>query len=574
MYTHYFGLKEKPFSIVPNPRFLYMSEQHREALAHLHYGIQEGEGFVLITGEVGAGKTTLCKCLLNRIPEETNVAYIFNSKVNSQELLASICDELKINYKPGTGSKDLIDKIYDYLLKAHANKKNTVLIIDEAQNLQADVLEQIRLLTNLETSEKKLLQIILIGQPELRDIFQRLDLRQLAQRVTARYHLGSLRKEEVPLYINHRITVAGGHPPLFTASSLKKVFEYTSGIPRLINLLCDQALLAAYSENKNQVDKKTLKKAARETTDHIETKTTISEKAPDHDKAIIQFPGLKNILVSSSLTILLLIVGFNLFTSLPFDTKFTEISEIRQLLTKTPDNKQKTKINNAGLDTITIPGIPAKLSQPQVSIDSLSAPDNFSAQQTRIISYQSLLDLWNINTSELQDKSICLTANQNGLRCFISKGNLGTLKRLNRPATLRLFSPEGSEYYLTLESVNTEFATVNIARGTRKVSIADLENQWSGDFLLLWKAPENFELNSKEFSPASEQWLRSALSEANVLGNPELEGFTFIAPLEEQIKTFQKSQGLEPDGIAGERTMILLNTHLGAKVPTLIGDLN
>lgn len=575
MYTQYFNLTEKPFSIVPNPRFLYMSEQHREALAHLHYGIQEGEGFILITGEVGAGKTTLCKCLLERIPDATNVAYILNSKVSAEELLASICDELGIAYQQGAGQKQLTDKIYDYLLQAHADNKNTVLIIDEAQNLSADVLEQIRLLTNLETTQKKLLQIILLGQPELRDLFQRADLRQLAQRVTARYHLGPLSKKEVPLYVNHRITVAGGHPPLFDAAAIGKLYALTQGVPRLINLVCDRALLAAYSENKPLVNKNILVNVAQETIGVSTKDLKIPTQTPGHMDTPLQHSPKKK---RSALTLpVFMLATFGLGTllvsgykTMPF-TDFTFKPVLGKQAGLLPDNNTSTAepLVSVVPDIITTEAIPAKAGFAEIKPDKLFRPETYTVQQTKELSYQALLASWSIDTSQLDGKGLCLTAQENGLRCFNSKGNMGSLRRLNRPAALRLFANNGDEYYILLATISEASATVQIGDLTRQVSVADLEQQWSGDFLLLWKAPESFSSNLRNESSSHQQWLRAALSEVKLLKQPELKDFTFIAPLKEQIKNFQRSNGLQPDGIAGEYTLILLNTALGLDVPML-----
>ena len=267
MYKEYFGLKELPFSIAPDPRYLYMSEQHREALAHLVYGMNTDGGFVLLTGEVGTGKTTVCRCLLDQLPENIDIAFILNPKLSVDELLASICDELRIQYPPGNNSiKVFIDHINTYLLDAHARNRKTVLIIEEAQNLSTDVLEQIRLLTNLETNQQKLLHIIMLGQPELRDKLSRPELRQLSQRITARYHLGSLSRQETSEYVSHRLSVAGGHRTLFPDSVMGKLHRLSNGIPRLVNLICDRALLGTYAQGKDRVDNATLVKAAREVT--------------------------------------------------------------------------------------------------------------------------------------------------------------------------------------------------------------------------------------------------------------------------------------------------------------------
>jgi len=265
MYLDYFGLKEAPFSIAPDPRYLYMSEKHKEALAHLLYGVRNEGGFILVTGEVGTGKTTICRSLMKQLPTQTLVAYIFNPRQNAVELLTTICDEFRIPVaRDERTAKILVDKIFQFLLQAHAEGKNPVLIIDEAQNLDIEVLEQIRLLTNLETSRKKLLQVILIGQPELREILQRKDLRQLVQRITARYHLSPLSSDEVRHYVNHRLAVSGQPLSLFPDRVLKHVFRISHGIPRLINLICDRALLGAYVEGGDRVTMPVLRRAAAE----------------------------------------------------------------------------------------------------------------------------------------------------------------------------------------------------------------------------------------------------------------------------------------------------------------------
>jgi general secretion pathway protein A len=265
MYIGHFGLTEPPFSITPDPRYLYMSEAHREALAHLLYGIGEGGGFVQLTGEVGTGKTTLCRCLLEQLPARVDVAFIINPKLTDVELLATICDELRIPYPAGTTSRKVyVDALHQYLLDAHGRGRRTVLILDEAQDLAPDVLEQIRLLTNLETTTEKLLQIILIGQPELIRILERDDLRQLAQRVTARYHLRPFAEPDTRAYIAHRLEVAGAKEKIVSDAATRAVHRASRGIPRLINSICDRALLGAFSEDQRRVTAPMVRRAAGE----------------------------------------------------------------------------------------------------------------------------------------------------------------------------------------------------------------------------------------------------------------------------------------------------------------------
>ncbi len=265
MYKEYFGFSALPFSIAPDPNYLFLSEQHKEALAHLIYGVGEQGGFVLLSGEVGTGKTTICRAFLHQIPEHCELAYVVNPKQSETELLKSVCDEFGIYYFwENQGSNYLVDLINEHLLSLHSQGKSAVLIIDEAQNLSADVLEQLRLLTNLETDEKKLLQLILLGQPELNDLLAREELRQLAQRITARFHLRALSEAETRAYILHRLKIAGFHGLLFGEDALSKIFKASGGIPRLINVICDRCLLGVYSTGGNLVDDAICQKAIEE----------------------------------------------------------------------------------------------------------------------------------------------------------------------------------------------------------------------------------------------------------------------------------------------------------------------
>ncbi len=266
MYLPFFGLAEKPFSITPDPRYLFLSGRHAEALAHLVYGIDEAGGFIQLTGEVGTGKTPIIRSLLARQHDKASIALILNPRMAAAEFMLTLCEELGIGVPDSAESsvKELIDILNRYLLKAHAEGRRVVLVVDEAQTLAPELLEQVRLLTNLETETQKLLQIILIGQPELRDMLARNDLRQLAQRITGRYHLDPLSRDEAVAYIKHRLRVAGATTDLFSNGALRELFRVSGGVPRLLNIIADRALLGAYSEDRHLVNAALVRRAAGE----------------------------------------------------------------------------------------------------------------------------------------------------------------------------------------------------------------------------------------------------------------------------------------------------------------------
>jgi len=264
MYCSFYGIQEKPFSITPDPKYLYLGKTHQEAFAHLVYGIRERGGFIVVTGDIGTGKTTLCRALLTHLDADIRVAFVFNPTLSALELLKTINDDLGIRSQ-GETQKELIDALNRFLLEQRQQGKNTVLIIDEAQNLDMEVLEHVRLLSNLETDTEKLLQIILIGQPEFREMLEQPRLLQLNQRVTVRYHLNPLSREETAAYVNHRLAVAGADEKIrFTPDAIKRISRYTRGVPRLINVLCDRSLLAGYSRRTRRIDGSMVKQAQEE----------------------------------------------------------------------------------------------------------------------------------------------------------------------------------------------------------------------------------------------------------------------------------------------------------------------
>ncbi len=526
MYLEHFALKEMPFTLAPDPRYLYMSEGHREALAHLLYGIKSNGCFVLLTGEVGTGKTTLCRCLLDQVPDDVEIAFILNPRLTVQELLAVICDELGIRYRKGTRStKVLVDHIYAYLLDAYSKGRKTVLVIEEAQNLSPDVLEQIRLLTNLETEKEKLLQIILIGQPELREMLSRAEFRQISQRITARYHLGPLSEEDVPAYISHRLSVAGARSRLFPPSTFGTIYRLTGGVPRLVNLLCDRALLGAYAEGRDRVEMSTLMKAAQEVFG-------------------LERPGRSPFLAAAAVVLMIAAVLSALYLS-------------QRWSSSPPDHRtapQEEGVAEAGLERSA----------------TLSWPGAREASSSRETAYQALFKEWGALFDPGLEGTACQQAAAQGLGCLHKRGDFSTLRQLNRPAVMRMRAPDGSEFYATLTKLKGQRARFVVGTGSREVSLQEIADRWTGDYTILWRMPPSY---VREIRPGDEgpmvEWLSSRLAAAQV-DIPVTR--VFDAALLKEVKRFQISEGLMPDGIVGPNTIIHLNTAAGADVPLLIDE--
>ena len=528
MYTEHFGLNELPFSIAPDPRYLYLSDQHREALAHLVYGIKTDGGFILLTGEVGTGKTTVCRCLLEQMPPDADIAFILNPKMTAEELLATLCDELGVKYPEGnTSIKVFVDRINAYLLDANSRHRKTVLIIEEAQNLRPDVLEQIRLLTNLETSRRKLLQIIMIGQPELRDMLSRPDMLQLSQRITARYHIGPLSGEDVNAYVNHRLTVAGASRKIFHDSDISLIYGLSRGIPRMINVICDRALLGAYVEGKHSVDKRTIKKAAKEALG---------------GKSILQIPELR----TRWLFAVLLLAAFG--------------TAIASLI-----------YNNRS--AISVPGglINTGGAVKTFKTEKLQWPDGLPVSESISISFDALFRQWNISSYQpVSVATACKHAESEGLRCLEGKGGLNDLLRLNKPAVLTLYDEKGSQFYAALTAFDGMKATVVVGHEIKAIDVHEIRKQWYGDYTLLWKPPNNFKIGIKPgYSGPEVEWLAGRISFFEGKTHQPGSYNIYDGELAKRLKRFQLSEGLVPDGIAGPETFIHLGDETGATGPVL-----
>lgn len=533
MYEKYFGLEEKPFSIAPDPRFLFMSPRHREALGHLVYGISEGGGFVQLTGEVGTGKTTISRCLLEQIPDHVDVALILNPKLNALELLATICDELHVAYeKDAISLKVLVDALNKYLLQTHAEGRRTVLIIDEAQNLSAEVLEQIRLLTNLETSEQKLLQILLIGQPELRDLLAREDMRQLAQRITARYHLEPLSMNETQAYIQHRLAVCGVQSKLFDKKALHTIYQYTAGVPRLINVLCDRALLGAYVEESRQVTRAIVHRAAAE---------TLPESRLSIDKSQTTLKAL-------FLLLLLVVVA-----GLVWQSKLYQSSP-RELIEKNLVVKSETIESGgamlitldeseviAGVDRLIAPAVIKGLPEAVQSPRFIDVLNDFEGSG-RMDAWRVLLGRWDVLLNEgAVYGAPCKQMHQYQLSCLQGQGTLDQLREFNRPSLIKVNNAQGHEIWLVLLSITAEGVELTLGDQSHMLALNELADIWYGDYILLWR-PRLNALTVKE----------KLIDKASVI-------------------RFQQQQGLEPDGVVGAKTLIHLQNKDGsANAPHLV----
>ena len=534
MYTSFFGLNEKPFAITPDPRYLYLSERHTEALAHLAYGISEAGGFIQLTGEVGTGKTTVLRSLLQQLPPHCDVALILNPRVTPAEFLLAICDELHVQVPAeSAGSvKALVDLLTHFLLDAHGRSRRIVLMVDEAQNLDADVLEQVRLLTNLETATQKLLQIILIGQPELREVLARPELRQLAQRITGRYHLEALRKHETVAYLRHRLRVAGSTRDIFTSGAMRELHRLSCGVPRIINVVADRALLGAYTREVPMASGALVRRAASEV----------------YGRPVLA-PWIRWLALGGSLAGIALL-GFVLWRAWP-----------------------DVEPAGSGAQTIAAANEPAPQpavapAPPRETLGTTLAKD--AAATTLDAAFGTLFGLWN---SSYQPGAglACEQAVANGLSCVWQRGSLAQLKLINRPAILSLVDEQGAAHQVVLAELDESDAQLLLGGSRAEVPIAELADYWFGEFLVLWRPQNTALLRPLRAGMRGDdvRWLRQGLEQLSGVPNPQT-GDYFDADLQRLVEDFQRSRRLAVDGVAGLQTQLVLDSALGEPgAPTL-----
>jgi general secretion pathway protein A len=549
MYTSFFGLSEKPFAITPDPRYLYLSERHAEALAHLLYGINESGGFIQLTGEVGTGKTTVVRTLLSRVPHHADVAVILNPRVTPVEFLLTICEELGLGIAEADrhSVKQMVDALNRRLLGAHADGRRIIVLVDEAQNLSIDVLEQVRLLTNLETPTQKLLQIILIGQPELRELLDRTELRQLAQRITGRYHLKPLSREETKGYVRHRLRVAGATQEIFTPGALTELHRVSQGIPRVINVACDRALLGGYTQEARKITAGLVRRAAGEV----------------YGRKFLP-PWMGWALGASSAAVL----AGSLFLGWQFwrhqSPVLSASRALKSAVVRPATSAPATSAAMASAPATLVPatGTPPPVAVPAPKFASVNAVlEANEANTTDAAAFRRLLSLW--GTAMSDDKDPCGQAAKAGLACLEQRGSWTQVRTLNRPAILTLTDDRGQRHRVVLSSLDDKTATLNLGEHNEKVLLDELSRDWFGEFTLVWK-PKTSRTRSLSLGMQGDEvrWLRRSLNALRGGASDPEHADVYDQELAIAVQNFQREHRLNVDGIAGVQTQVVLDTAL------------
>jgi general secretion pathway protein A len=552
MYTSFFGLGEKPFAITPDPRYLFMSERHAEALAHLLYGINEAGGFIQLTGEVGTGKTTVVRSLLERMPGHADVAVILNPQLTPVEFVLTICEELGIFMRDEDASsiKDLVDLLNKRLLEAHAKGRRVVVIVDEAQNLTPETLEQVRLLTNLETASQKLLQIILIGQPELREVLARVELRQLAQRITGRYHLDPLSRAETAAYVTHRLKVAGSATgEVFSGTALREVHRLSNGIPRIINVICDRALLGAFTQEQHRIDTSLVREAAGEVYGR--------SFSPQWTKLLVG--------VSTAVAVVGLALGIWQLWPDGSTSHAASADKVVSLEPQPPAVPTSVELAPAA-------SAPQPAAAP-TGQDIATLLTEQPGQTTTETAFTQLFALWGAKFDAAKGRP-CNQAQQQGLECVYQQGSWGQLRTLNRPAILTLIDDAGNAHQVVVAGLNSDAAQVRLPDATREISVASLSRLWYGDYLILWRpqvaTPRAL---SAGMQGAGVRWLRDSLNTAHGRAKDGNSSDVYDEELVRMVEEFQRQHRLNVDGIAGVQTQIVLDTVTNsAGAPLLVAQ--
>ena len=574
IYLQHFALKREPFSIVPDPDFLYPSQQHRQAVAHLKYGLDREGGFILLTGEVGTGKTTLTRTMLQRIPAHVRVAYVLNSKLNETDLLASICDELAIKLQKSKNlsfSKICIDALNQDLLASHAKGQKTLIVIEEAQNLSADVLETLRLLSNLETNTHKLLHILLVGQPELLEILGQKQLRQLNQRVVSRFHLLPLDQSELSNYINHRLHHAGAAGPIFDQGCIKALFRLTKGVPRLINLICHQSLLAAYSLGDKSVSPALVKDASVEILSGLD-----NGKPNTSNKPLIVVLLLVLMMVS-----VFMLLPRSTLDSLGFlvaiDKPNAEIvtSKAENIISKGtgPTAEDVMEKDNELLVVDDLVAVSVEQSATLSFIVEESIIDSgFTETSNPLV---NLLAVWSIASSEVYSpEAFAGIATTFGLQSEkVTPATPWMLSAIDRPGIVVLNENGGLLKSYLLTYIDEDSVTLRIKDGEIDLDLDQFKDRWTGSFLYLWRPHKEFDLLMQgDTDKLAMSWLQEKLSMDDEGIEKVITGGRYTEAVKDQVVGFQRRHGLKADGIVGRQTLMRLNELFDDEIPRLTGS--
>lgn len=548
VYLKYFGLNETPFAITPDPAFVYLSPAHRDALAHLLHGVGQGGsgGFVQLTGEVGTGKTTMCRCLLEQLPEKTQVALILNPLVTPREMLATICEELGIDTREIAGSsKLLVDALNAYLLAKHAQGWRIVVVIDEAQNLSPEALEQVRLLTNLETPKHKLLQMVLLGQPELRNLLQRQDLRQLAQRITARYHLAPLDARETAAYVRHRMEVAGAPRNPFTRAALRTLHQRSGGVPRLINIIADRALAGAYALEAPRIGARLIHAAADE----------------------VQ-PGERQVhgnrlpwLIAGASAAALLVVTVAMF-GWPLSNQPGLVNHA-QLIPEASPPAPKEASSGAPQSTDEAGGGTGRADSGALSGEAARAPaapateavwDEAWLDRQHAMAWHGLAELWKDGGQADAIRLACEGRSRTGFGCLREVGNWSRIGRLGLPVLLVL-QPDQPRYLL-LTGIGESQVLVGAGDDRRWLPRSLVEERWLGNYLVSWPQAPGWPVEIRRGQ--SGEAVDIVMELASRADTPWTGGSEFNERFESWLKDFQRRHGIDADGIVGPVTLLHL----------------
>jgi general secretion pathway protein A len=612
MYESFFGLKCEAFSVAADPRFIYMSPKHRQARAHLRHGLGRGAGFILLTGEIGAGKTTVCRLFLRQLPPNADVAFVVNPRLDARALLTRVCEDLRIDLPPG--AVDLIDIIHGHLLLAHAQGRRTLIVVDEAQALSMDVLEQLRLLTNLDATGSKL-QVFLIGQPELRTIIKAPALQALEQRVVARYHLAALSRDETALYIAHRLTVAGLSGPVpFDEEAMRAIYRITGGVPRRINVLCDQTMVAAETRGTLRIDKTLVESVAAEAFDSaIEASPTPAEDEeppppPPQEEASRRPRWLAIAAVAAAALFIGALYGRGRVrivpsiaaasipaiptpesappsaagappqvamqpppaaTPVPQSIAPQAAAQVPPMAKSLP---MAAPLPPAAASPVLASVAPAQLPAGTVKEFSASRPDSRpghlkdvidAAELDEAAAWRNLARLWNVKLGPGQP---CAAVAQYGLRCYRATGGMAAVREIDRPAIVRLTTDSGDNVYVVLVGLNESSAAFRSADTELTIPLTELAGRWHGDLATLWRLPPEYRPGTPlATDEVLSGWLAQRLAVAGGPASPAVNAGNLTA----SISAFQVAHGLQPDGVAGPLTLMRLNRESGIEEPRL-----